>query len=168
MPGAGSHIIHLFIVYIHRMHHCPTDGDVKWWSRVSELYSGHVNEPGWLWLNSMSLCIRILSLLSFLCMHDKCVNIMTSIAYIVLKGRKTQVLLLLLITFDTMLWFVFISPFWYIKCKMFIYCWILFIFFKTTNSHKTSNSHTPANNHKTVIYKSHKNTVLLTFTKRQL
>ena len=67
--------------YIHRIHHRPLDGDVKWWSRVSELYSGHVKEPGWLRLNSMSLCIRILYLLSFLCMHDKCVNIMTWIAY---------------------------------------------------------------------------------------
>ena len=55
MPGAGSHIIHLFIVYIHRIHHRPTDGDVKWRSRVSELYSGHVKELRWLWWNSMSL-----------------------------------------------------------------------------------------------------------------
>ena len=40
MPGGWlSHIIHLFIVYIHRIHHCPMDGDVKWRSRVSELYS---------------------------------------------------------------------------------------------------------------------------------
>ena len=31
--------------------------------------------------------IRILSLLSFLCIHDTCVNIMTWIACIVLKGR---------------------------------------------------------------------------------
>ena len=48
MPGAGSHIIHLFIVYIYRIHYRPTDGDVKWRSRVLELYSGHVKEPGWL------------------------------------------------------------------------------------------------------------------------
>ena len=35
--------------------------------------------------------IRILSLLSFPCVHDKCVKIMTWIAYIVLKGRKTPI-----------------------------------------------------------------------------
>ena len=50
------HIIHLFNVYIHRNH----------WSRVSELYSGHVKEPEWLLWNSMSLCIGLMSLLSFL------------------------------------------------------------------------------------------------------
>ena len=40
-----QHIIHLCIVYIHRIHHRPTDGDVKWRSCVSELYSRHVIEP---------------------------------------------------------------------------------------------------------------------------
>ena len=29
-----AHIIHIFIVYIHLFHHRPTDGDVKWRSRV--------------------------------------------------------------------------------------------------------------------------------------
>ena len=29
MPGAGSHIINIFIVYVHRSHHRPTDGDVN-------------------------------------------------------------------------------------------------------------------------------------------
>ena len=59
------HIIHLVVVYIRRIHHRPTDGDVTWRPRVSELYSGHVKEPGWLWWNSMFFCIRFLSLLSF-------------------------------------------------------------------------------------------------------
>ena len=30
IPGAGFHIIHIFIVYIHRIHYRPTDGDVNW------------------------------------------------------------------------------------------------------------------------------------------
>ena len=80
IPGAGSHcphIIYLFIVYIHRIHHRPADGNVKWRSHVSELYSWQVKEPGWLWWNSMSLCIRFPSLLSSHCTHDKCVNIIT-------------------------------------------------------------------------------------------
>ena len=54
-------------------------------------YSGHVKEPGWLWWDSTSLCIRVLSILTFLCMHDTCVNIMTWIVYIVLKGHTTPV-----------------------------------------------------------------------------
>ena len=59
-----------------------------------ELYSGHVKDPGWLlWNFFMSFCIWFLSLLSFLCMHSKCVNIMTWIleAYTVLNGRKTPI-----------------------------------------------------------------------------
>ena len=51
MPGAGSNISFissLYTMYIHCIHHRPTDGKVKWPSRVSELYSGHLKEPGWL------------------------------------------------------------------------------------------------------------------------
>ena len=48
----------------------PSDGGVKYRSRVSELYSGHVKEPGLLWWNYMYFCIWILSLLSFPYMHD--------------------------------------------------------------------------------------------------
>ena len=78
-PGlAPSHIIHLFIVYTYIL--CIHG------SRVSELYSGHITEPGWLWWNSMSLCLTFLS-----SMQDTCVNIMTWKAYIVLKGRKTPI-----------------------------------------------------------------------------
>ena len=113
-PGFESrswlpHIIHFFIVYIHRIHR----------SLVSELYSGHVKEPGWLWWNTMSLCIWVLSLIYFLyarymceynelnslysderlknsissssSMHDRCVIIMPWITYIVLKDRKTPI-----------------------------------------------------------------------------
>ena len=88
------HIIHLFILYIHHIHHHPSDRDVTWRARVSELYSGHVKESWWLWWNSMSQCIRILSYLCFLCIHDTCVNIMTCIAYIYCwKVVKLQFLL---------------------------------------------------------------------------
>ena len=80
-----------YCIYIHRIHYRMSDRDVKCWSRVSELYSGHVQEPGRPWWNTKYVCIRILSLLSFPCMHDKYVNIMTWIAYIVLKGRKTPI-----------------------------------------------------------------------------
>ena len=83
------HIIHLFSVYINLIHHRPSDGDAQCRSRVSGLYSGHVKEPGWLWLNSRTVSECCLSFLSSI--HANCVNIMTWIAYIVLKGRKTPV-----------------------------------------------------------------------------
>ena len=44
MPGAGSHIIHLFVVYVNRIHNRPTDGDVKWRSRVSVEFHVSVSE----------------------------------------------------------------------------------------------------------------------------
>ena len=79
----------------HSSFHCiypsySSSSDVKWRSRVSELYSRHVKEPGWLWWKSMSLCIWCMSLLSYPCTHDTCVNIMIWIAYIVLKSRTTH------------------------------------------------------------------------------
>ena len=65
MPGACSHISFIFSLYIsivfiivRRMG--TKNGDPVY---LSELYSGHVKEPGWLWCNSKSLCIRILLLL---------------------------------------------------------------------------------------------------------
>ena len=110
IPGFDSrswlpHIIHLFIVYIHRIRHCPTDGVVKWRSLVSALSDG--------WGRKMAIpCIGAVlrackrtrvtvvefhvslypisvspSFLSSI--HAKCVNIMTWIAYIALKGRNT-------------------------------------------------------------------------------
>ena len=66
-PGFDSrnglpHIMHFSIVYIHCIHR----------SRVSELYSGHVKESGWLLWNSMSFCILFLSLFSFLYARYMC------------------------------------------------------------------------------------------------
>ena len=62
-------------------------------SCVSELYSGHVIKPVWLWWNSISLCIRFLFLLPFPCMHNESVNLMTWIANVVCwKVLKLQFL----------------------------------------------------------------------------
>ena len=92
---APTYSIHLFIVhvYIHRIQHRPSDGNVKFRSRVSLLYPGHVETLRWLTGcgGIASLSVSDFCLYFIFSMQDKRVNIMTCIAYIVLKGRKTPI-----------------------------------------------------------------------------